>query len=125
MRDILFKNLTSRDHHRRDIFLSEASERNGVTTKTQKHFVYFIRDHEFLAGPDKLEGWLKKYARKGPRLKDLSVVKSYDSKIGEEKFEVKIAGNLYVLREQDIFSVDFTQVFKIDRKGKILRGEKK
>jgi len=125
MRDILFKNLTSLDHHRRDIFLSEASEQNGVTTKTQKHFIYFIRDHEFLDGPQKLEDWLKKYSRKGPRLRNLTVVKSYNSKAGEEKFEVKIVGNLYVLREQDIFNVDFTQVFKIDRKGETLKGQKK
>lgn len=120
MRDIVFKNMTSIDHYRRDIFLSEAFVEKGVTTKTQKHFVYFIRDHLFLDNPKNLENWLKKYASKGPRLKDLSVLKSLDSKTGEEKFEVKIVGNLYVLREQDIFNVDFTQVFKIDRKGEIL-----
>ncbi|MCQ9208152.1 MAG: hypothetical protein NG712_02105 [Omnitrophica bacterium] len=125
MRDIMFKNLTSLDHHRRDIFLSEDSVQNGVTTKTQKHFIYFIRDHEFLDDPQKLEDWLKSYAGNGPRLKNLSVLKSYDSKTGEEKFEVKIIGNLYILREQDIFNVDFTQIFKIDRKGEILKGQKK
>ena len=124
MRDIMFKNLTTVDHYKRDIFLSESFINNGVTTKTQKHFTYLIRDHALLASPEKLEVWLKKYARKGPRLKDLSVVKSYDSKMGEERFEVKITGNLYVLREQDIFSVDFTQVFKIDRNGEILKGDK-
>ena len=121
MRDILFKNLTSLDHHRRDIFLSEVFMHHGVATKTQKHFVYFIRDHLFLDSPEKLEAWLKKYASKGPHLKNLSVLKSYNSQIGEEKFEVKIAGNLYVLQEQDIFNVDFTQIFKIDRKGEDLK----
>ena len=120
MRDIVFKNMTSIDHYRRDIFLSEAFVEKGVTTKTQKHFVYFIRDHLLLDNSKDLENWLKKYASKGPRLKDLSVLKSLDSKTGEEKFEVKIVGNLYVLREQDIFNVDFTQVFKIDRKGEVL-----
>lgn len=122
MRDILFKNLTSQDHHRRDILFSEHVVRNGVTTKTEKHFIYFVRDHAFLDNPGGLETWIKKYVSKGPRLKDLSVLKSYDSKIGEERFEVKIAGNLYVLREQDIFNVDFTQIFKIDRKGEKLKG---
>jgi hypothetical protein len=125
MRDILFKNLTSLDHHRRDILLSEAFVQNGVATKTQKHFVYFIRDHLYLDSPEKLEVWLKKYASKGPHLKDLSVLKSYNSHIGEEIFEVKIVGNLYVLREQDIFNVDFTQVFKINRKGENLKGLQK
>ncbi len=102
MRDILYKNLTSSDLHCRDIFLSEAFMQNGVTTKTQKHFIYFIRDQLFLDSPKKLEAWLKKYTSKGPHLKNLSVLKSYNSQIGEEKFEVKIAGNLYVLREQNI-----------------------
>ena len=122
MRDILFKNLTSLDHDKRDVFLSEAFVQSGITTNTQKHFIYFIRDHAFLDNPEKLQAWMKKYASKGPRLKDLSVLKSYDSKSGEEKFEVKIMGNLYVLREQDMFNIDFTQVFKIDRKGKSLKG---
>jgi len=121
MRDILFKNLTTSDRHRRDIFLSECSEQHGVTTKTQKHFIYYIRDHSFLGNSEKLGVWLKKYAGKGPHLKNLSVLKNYDSKTGEESFEVKLAGHLYVLREQDIFDVDFTQIFKIDRKGEALR----
>ena len=122
MRDIIFKNLTSGNHQRRDIFLSEAFKRNGVTTNTQKHFIYVVRDHAILNNTQELEAWFKKYASKGPRLEDLSVLKSYNSKMGEERFEVKITGNLYVLREQDIFNVDFIQVFKIDRKGENLKG---
>jgi len=121
MRDILFKNLTSLDHHRRDILLSEYIVQNGVTTSTQKHFIYSVSNHTSLDKPEKLQAWIKNCAGKGPHLKDLSVIKSYDSKAGEEKFEVKIAGNLHVLREQDIFNVDFTQIFKINRKGESLR----
>jgi len=125
MRDILNKNLTSMDNQRRDIFLSEQFVQQGVTTKTEKHFIYSVRDHAYLNSPDKLQAWIKRYANKAPRLRNLTVVKNLDSKIGEEKFEVKIVGNLYVLRDQDIFSVDFTQVFKIDRKGDKLKGHKK
>jgi hypothetical protein len=125
MHDIVFKNFTSLDHLCRDVFLSERSENNGVTTKTQKHFIYFVRDHMFLDSQESLGAWVKKYGRKGPRLKSLSVLKSYNSKIGEEKFEVKIVGNIYVLQEQEIFNVDFTQIFKIDRKGESLKGMNK
>lgn len=125
MRDILFKNSTSLDCQRRDILLSEHFMRKGVTVDTQKHFIYSIRDHAILADPQALEVWIKKYVSKGPHLKSLSVLKNYNSKLGIESFEVKIAGNLYVLREQDIFNVDFTQIFKIDRKGESLKGLKK
>lgn len=124
MRDILFKNLTSMDHRRRDIVLSEHFVQQGVTTKTEKHFIYLVRDHAFLDSPEKLESWVKQYSEKGPRLRNLSVLKSIDSKTGEEKFEVTIVGNLYVLHDQDIFNVDFTQIFKIDRQGKSLKGSK-
>ena len=58
MRDILFKNLTSLDHHRRDIFLSEQFIQQGVTTKTEKHFIYSVRDHAYLNSPGKLEAWI-------------------------------------------------------------------
>ena len=125
MRDIVYKNLTSTDHHKRDVSLSEAFMLNGVTTKTQKHFTYFVRDHGLLHSPDELAEWIKKYASRGPQLKDLTVVKSYDSKVGEEKFEVKIIGNLYILRDQDIYNVDFVQEFKIDRSGNDLKRQKK
>jgi len=121
MRDIIFKNLTSLNHQQRDILLSEHIVQHGVTTRTQKHFIYSVCDRTFLDKPQKLQTWIKKYAGKGPRLKNLSVLKSYDGKAGEERFEVKITGNLYVLREQDIFNVDFTQVFKINRKGESLK----
>ena len=90
MRDILFKNLTSLDHQRRDIFFSESFVYNGVTTKTQKHFIYSIRDHVFLNNPEKLQDWVKKYTQKGPRLKDLSVLKNYNSKFGEERFDLVV-----------------------------------
>ncbi|MBN2097370.1 MAG: hypothetical protein JW714_02695, partial [Candidatus Omnitrophica bacterium] len=117
VRDILFKNLTSQDHHSRDIFMSECFSLQGVTTKTEKHFVYNIRDHAIINNSQELENWVKKYAQRGPHLKDLSVLKTYDSKTGEEKYEVKIEGNLYVLCEHDIYNVDFTQIFKVDRQG--------
>lgn len=117
MRDIVFKNMTSLDHHSRDVLLSEAFVRDGVIVKTQKHFTYSISDHNCLKTPEQLKVWLKKYTSHGPRLKDLSVTKSHDSKSGEEKFEVKVEGNLYVLRQQDVFNVNFTQVFKINRRG--------
>lgn len=119
--DIVFKNSTSMDHSRRDVIMSEAYTQDGVMTKTLKHFVYLIKDHAFLNTPMKLQSWLKKYTKKGPRLKNLTVVKSFNGKLGEEKFEVQIAGNLYILREQDIFNVDFTQVFKINRRGDKLK----
>lgn len=122
MRDMLFKNMTSLDHHKRDVILSEAFTNNGVEVKTQKHFTYSIDDYVSLSSPQQLETWLKKYAGQGPRLRDLSVLKSYDSKAGEEKFEVQITGNIYVLREQDIFNVNFTQIFKVDRKGETLKA---
>lgn len=121
MRDILYKNLTSLDHHQRDIFLSEAFVQDGVNIKTEKHFIYSVRDHALLDKPEKLKVWVEKYASEGPRLKDLSVLKSYDSKAGEERFEVRITGELYILREQDIFNIDFMQIFKIDRKGEPLK----
>lgn len=123
MRDVVYKNLTSFDHQHRDIFLSEYFVRNGVTTKTEKHFIYAVRDHALLNNPAKLKNWVKKYVQREPRLKNLSVLKSYDSKIGEERFEVKIVGNLYILREHDIYNIDFTQIFKIDRKGDNLKGK--
>ena len=113
--------MTSSDRHRRDVVFSEAFTRNGVTVRTQKHFTYSIDDHTFLTSPQQLETWLKKYSGQGPRLRDLSVLKSYDSKAGVERFEVQIVGNLYILREQDIFNVNFKQIFKINRKGEALK----
>ncbi len=124
MRDMVFKNLTSQDHQKRDISLSEAFDLNGVRTKTQKHFTYSVHDHATLHNPKELEAWVKQYASKGPQLKNLSVLKSYDSKVGEEKFEVKITGNLYILRDQDMFNIDFIQEFKIDRQGEGLKRHK-
>ncbi|MBN3038709.1 MAG: hypothetical protein JW869_04740 [Candidatus Omnitrophica bacterium] len=121
MHDILFKNSTSQDHTRRDILLAEAYDQQGVMTRTLKHFIYLVKDHALLNNPGKLNKWLQKYTKNGPKLKNLSVLKSYNSKSGEEKFEVQIAGNLYILREQDIFNVDFTQIFKINRKGDQLK----
>ncbi len=121
MHDIVFKHLSSNDHQRRDILLAEAFDQDGIVVRTLKHFVYLIRDHALLNTPTKLQDWLKRYAKQGPKLRNLSVLKSYNSALGEEKFEVQIAGTLYILREQDIFNIDFNQTFKINRRGEKLK----
>lgn len=122
MHDILFKNSTSLDHQRRDIFLSEAVVEDGIITKSQKHFVYFVREHLQLESQEKVVEWLNNYGHmKKPCLKSLNVFKSYNSKVGEERFEVKIVGNLHVLYECQVFNVDFIQIFKIVRKDRELQ----
>lgn len=123
MHDILFKNSTSLDHQRRDVFLSEDFVEDGIITKSQKHFVYFVREHLCLENQEKVVDWLKNYGHTNkPCLKSLTVFKSYNSKVGEEKFEVKIVGNLHVLYEHQVFNVDFIQIFKVIRKDRKIKN---
>ena len=101
MREILYKNLTSKKNRRRIISVSEKSENKEYRTHTRKTFVYKL---------SKLKS-IKQVKLQTPVF---YITKCYNSKTKEEKFRLRIRGVLNVARDGQNYRVDFSHGLKID-----------
>jgi hypothetical protein len=99
MRDLLFKNLTSTDHHRRIIASSEVSDNSGIRTIVRRHFVYLVRE----VPDNKVEN----------HLPYLAVLKEKNTKTKSEKFYCRMKGNIYAVSHGKLLHIQFMHSLRI------------
>ena len=76
MREVVFKNLTSINSRKKDIFLKEVFERDGVVAKTERRCFYFIKDIKHLGSDEELQKWLASQGdSKGANKRQLHILK--------------------------------------------------
>ena len=115
MRKILFKNLTGSDNRKRDLCIREVMKKDGIIAETERRCRYFVRgkvhlEHSYglqeLETLKKEEGaWKKKH---------FYIIRSHNTKTGEDKLTCKVIGTLYVIVKQDVFCITFVHSFKTD-----------
>lgn len=115
MREMLYKNLTDLDSRKRDLSIREVVEKNGITARTEKRCIYFIRDIICIKDPSDVErlkslretnnAWKKRH---------FHVLRKHDSGTGEDKLICKVAGTLYAVMGRYAFCVAFIHSLKID-----------
>ncbi len=99
MRDLLYKNLTSRDKRRKVIACSEISDKQGVRSIIRRHFIYMVKEVSG-ASPQKPEPYLY-------------VLKVRDTKTQTEKFLCRIKGSVFVVHNGKLFLIIFQHSLKI------------
>ncbi len=113
MRELLFKNMTSNDHKKRDISIQEIVEKDGILAKTTRRCLYFIKEKTPVKSPMDLQ--------KISDIKDLDeeqkrhfcVLKQRDSDLGVDKLMCKVAGTFYAVVNNYLYCVVFFHTFKI------------
>ena len=119
MREITFKHLTSHNHRRRDLWMQEETEENGVQAKVQKRCVYMIKGRRHFDAPVDVEAWLSTNAPESQcRLRNLTVTRIQDTKAGTRRFSFKAIGSFYAVVGEDLFSIAFVQTYRVDLQGK-------
>lgn len=102
MRDLVFKNLSSRDKSRRMLLAKETISEEGILTKIQKHLIYDI--HE-----------LKEGEQQGNKIdNELYITKEKNTKLKVESFFIKMKSSVYVNSNNRIFLVNFLHSLRID-----------
>lgn len=102
MRDLLFKNLTSKDKSRKILSAREIINEDGIKTTIQKHLIYAIRETSDGENQDK-------------RLKpELFIIKEKNTKQKRESFFIKMKGGMYANSDNGLFLVNFIHSLKID-----------
>lgn len=102
MRDLVFKNLTSRDRSRKILLAKETINEDGIHTRIQKHLIYDVRE-------------LKQEPSKKEDIKnELFITKEKNSKQKTESFFIKMKSGMYANCNNKLFLVNFLQSLKIE-----------
>ncbi len=100
MRDLLFKNLTSRDKKRKVIASSEIVDKQGVRSVIHRHFICIVKE-------------VKDSQIKRP-LPYLYVLKEHNTKEQKEKFLCRLKGSIYAVNNGRLFLILFMHSLKIN-----------
>lgn len=113
MREVIFKDLTSVSSRKKDIFLKEVFEKDGILAKTERRCFYFIKDVLHLDGAEDLQKWLNSQEGSGPiNRRHFYIMKEHSDRLGEDKVVCKIAGTFYAISGQNVFTIAFLHSFK-------------
>lgn len=112
MRELLFKNITSGNNKRKDLYISEVFERDGVKTTTQRHSTYIIKDHNKVNTLEELSQWKKNLGVTNKR--HVFIVKKHDTKLKKDTFICDVIGKFYAVTDSDVYSILFKHSFEVD-----------
>jgi hypothetical protein len=99
MRELLLKNLTSLNKKRKILSLSEVSRNNGILTKVNRRFIYLVKEMSQIGN-----------AQEKP---EFFIFKNHNSKLRQERFNLRIKGNFYVACNERIYLVSYCHSLKI------------
>lgn len=113
MRELLFKNMTSQDKKRKDLYVSETVSRDGVVTTTQRHSTYILNACNKFNTLEKMTEWKNKIDLKTEK-RHIFVIKKRDTKTNKYMFICDVVGRFYAVSGFDIYSIAFKHSFEID-----------
>jgi hypothetical protein len=111
MRELLVKNLVSKDKKRKELFLSEHFEKEGVIQEIEKRTVYRIKAILEFTDISDLELFLNQKSKED-FAEQRYVIKNRSNKSGIYKFIYKILGTQYVVLDDRIIVVFVSQYMK-------------
>lgn len=113
MKELLFKDITSEDKKRKDLYVSETVNRNGVITTTQRRSIYTLGTCNKFKTLEELAEW-KKTIGANINKRHIFIIKKRDTKLNKDIFICDIVGRFYAVSGCDIYSITFKHSFEVD-----------
>ena len=114
MREVVFKNLTSVSSRKKDIFLQEVFERDGVIAKTERRCFYFIKEVKRLGSDDELKSWIASQGDlKAVNKRQFHIMKEHNDDTLEDKIICKILGTFRAIMNRTVYTIGFMHSFKV------------
>ncbi len=113
MRELMFKNMTDWDRNKRDIFVQETVEKDGVLAKTTRRCLYFIKDRKHITNPNDLKKVAETKLNNEQVKKHFHVLKERNTDDGIDRLMCKVAGTFYAMIDEYLYSIVFFHTFKI------------
>ena len=123
MREVVFKKITSVNSLKKDIFLQEVFERDGVVAKTERRCFYFIKEIVHLEKQEDLQKWMNIQNGSGVVTKrQFYIFREHSDKLGEDRLLCKILGSFYVIVDNTVYTIAFLHSFRaIFAKGTLIK----
>ena len=114
MREVIFKNLTSFQSRKKDIFLQEVFEKDGVLAKTERRCFYFIKNVAELEQKSDIQKWLDAQNNSpSTAKKHFYIFKEHSDAHGEDRLLCKIAGTFYAVVNDKVYTIGFLHSFRV------------
>ncbi len=113
MRELTFKNTTTWSHSKRDVFVEETVEKDGVLAKTTRRCIYFIKEKRLVKNPNDLKKLADMKFSDDQAKKHFHVLKERDSSLGIDRLMCKVAGTFYAVIDEYLYAIVFVHTFKI------------
>ncbi len=101
MRDLVFKNLTSKDRTRKILLAKETIDEDGIQTRIHKHLIYNVSEVKEGQTMEKVDG-------------ELFITKEKNTKLKTESFFIKMKSGMFANCNNKVFMVNFLQSLKIE-----------
>lgn len=113
MREVVFKELTSIESRKKNIFLREVFEKDGVIAKTERRSFYFIKEIKHVEGSEAMNEWLNSQDTDPLNKRHFHIYKEHNDTLGEDKIICKISGVFYAVVDRRIYTIAFLNSFKV------------
>jgi len=113
MRELVFKNLTSNNKRRKDLYISETVEQDGVKTVTRRHSMYIIMNRNKISNSAELSQYKEEAEAKASK-RHVFIFKKRDTKSQKDSFICDVVGKFYAVIKDDLYSIAFKHSFAID-----------
>ena len=116
MREIVFKNLTSKDPRKKDVLIKEVYEKNGVVARTERRCFYFVRKMVRFDTADDLQSWIESQGsvEQDTGKRQFHILKEHnDDNGGGDKLVCKITGTFYAIFNNSVYTIAFLHYFKV------------
>ena len=114
MHEVTFKHRKSVESSKKDIFLREVFEKDGIISTTERRCFYFIKNVKKLSEGQDLKEWIDLENNSVPPGKrHFSVFKEHNDRLGTDKLICKIAGIFYAVVDRRIYTIAFLHHFKV------------
>ena len=115
MREVIFKNLSSGNAKKRDVFLTEVIERDGVVAKTERRSFYYIKSVSPLEDKDNIKKIIESQecGRAPISRRRFHILKEHSDTSGKDKLICKIYGTFYAVAGNKVYTIAFLHSFKV------------
>lgn len=114
MREVLFKHLTCLGARKKDISLMEIFQKDGIVARTERRYLYFIREIAHVYEEGEIQRWMEEQKKEiPPKRRHFHILKEHNDELGEERLVCKVAGTFYAVMGRNIYTIAFLHSFKV------------
>lgn len=114
MHEVTFKHRKSEESRKKDIFLKEIVERDGIVSTTERRCFYFIKDVKKIKTAEDIKKMTDIYIGSTPvKKRHFFIFKEHNDGLGADKLICKIAGIFYAIVDRRLYTIAFLHSFKV------------